>query len=288
MQFIGMILFDYLKLTAPRITLLVMMTGFTGAWVGSRGTAPLLLILYCMFGIGLASAGASVFNNYYDRDIDRLMKRTCQRPLPSGRLSPKSALVFGISLSAASFILLASFVNLLSAVLAVLAIFIYSYIYTVVLKRKTHLATEIGGISGALPPVIGWVAVRGGFGVEAVILFSMMFLWQPAHFWSLAMRHRTDYLNAAIPAMPLVMSAKKTYARSFFYILLLAIVSLLPYVTGMAGNVYLIVSATSGSIFLLLSFYCMISLRDLNRQIFYFSIIYLLLNFSSLAIDLQG
>jgi len=283
-----MILFEYLKLTAPRITLLVMMTGFIGVWTGSRGTAQPALMLWSLLGIGLASAGASVFNNYYDRDIDRLMKRTCRRPLPSGRLNPNSALVFGISLSVASFILLAVFANFTSAALAVLAIFIYSYIYTVVLKRKTHLATEIGGISGALPPVIGWVAARGGLGVEAVILFSMMFLWQPAHFWSLAMRHRRDYLNAAIPTMPIVMSVKKTYTRSFYYIFLLAIVSLLPYVTGMAGSVYLIVSAISGSIFLLLSFYSMISARDLNRQIFCFSIIYLLLNFTTLAIDLQG
>ena len=121
-----MILFEYLKLTAPRITLLVMMTGFIGVWTGSRGTAQPALMLWSLLGIGLASAGASVFNNYYDRDIDRLMKRTCRRPLPSGRLNPNSALVFGISLSVASFILLAVFANFTSAALAVLAIFIYS------------------------------------------------------------------------------------------------------------------------------------------------------------------
>lgn len=279
---------EYIKLTSPGITLLVALTGFTGMWIASRGTAEPLLFLWCLLGIALSSAGSSVFNNYYDRDIDRLMKRTSKRPLPSGKVNPAGAFIFGISLSLASFLVLNFFVNTLSAVLAALAILVYAFLYTVILKRKTPHATEIGGISGALPPVIGWVAVKGSVGIEALLLFAIMFLWQPPHFWSLASRYREDYKNAGIPTMPLIVSEDETNIRSLIYIASLLVVSFLPYLTGMFGKLYLSVSLTLGIIYLLLYLVTLFSKRDLNRSLFFYSIIYLSLIFLCMVIDIQG
>ncbi|GAB4406939.1 MAG: heme o synthase [Thermodesulfovibrionales bacterium] len=296
---------DYIKLTSPGINLLVMLTGFIGMWTALRGTAIPAnpsLFLWGLLGIGLASAGSSVFNNCYDRDIDRLMDRTLRRPLPSGRVSLTVALVFGTSLSLASFLILNFFVNALSAVLAALAIFVYAFIYTIMLKRKTPHATEIGGISGALPPVIGWAAVRGSIGLEALILFGIMFLWQPPHFWSLASRHKMDYKNAAIPTMPVVVSEKETNIRSLIYTASLLMVSLLPHLIGMSGKLYLSVSLTLGIIYILLYLMTLpapqkvirffggpdLSKRDLNRLLFFYSIAYLSLIFLLMAIDIEN
>jgi protoheme IX farnesyltransferase len=279
---------DYIKLTSPGITLLVMLTGFVGMWIGSRGMyVPSFLILWSLLGIGLASAGASVFNNCYDRDIDRLMSRTYRRPIPSGKIKSNSALIFGLCLSAASLIILILFVNTISAILSLLSIFIYSYLYTVVLKRHTPLATEIGGISGAIPPVIGWAAVRGSISFEALLLFSIMFLWQPPHFWSLALRHREDYKTAGIPTMSVAASSEEVNLRSLIYVSALVMVSLLPYFIGMFGRLYLFVSVIAGIIYLSLYFTVIISKRDMNKYLFCYSIIYLSLIFLSMFINFQ-
>jgi len=282
---------DYIRLTSPGITLLVMLTGFTGMWIASRGTAIPLnpsLFLWGLLGIGLASAGSSVFNNCYDRDIDSLMDRTIKRPLPSGRISVYGTLVFGICLSLVAFIILNLFVNTLSAFLSMLAIFVYAFLYTVILKRRTPLATEIGGISGALPPVIGWAAVRGSIGFEALLLFAIMFLWQPPHFWSLASRHKEDYKRACIPTMPVVRPDRETDLRSLLYVISLVVVTFMPYITGIAGGVYLAFSVALGTLYLLLYLLSFFSGRDLNRPLFFYSIIYLSLIFLSMAIDIQG
>ncbi len=279
---------DYVKLTSPRITLLVMLTGFTGMWIASRGTVTPSLFLWGLLGIGLASAGSSVFNNCYDIDIDCLMKRTSKRPLPSGRINPAGAFTFGIFLSLASFFVLSFFVNALSAVLAALAIFVYSFLYTVILKRKTPHATEIGGISGALPPVIGWAAVKGSVGLEALLLFAIMFLWQPPHFWSLALRHKEDYKGAGIPTMSVVVPEKVTNLRSLIYISSLLVVSFLPYLIGMFGRLYLFVSLALGTLYLLLYLLSFFLKRDLNRSLFFYSITYLSLIFLFMVIDIRG
>lgn len=280
-----MLLREYLNLTAPRITLLIMLTGFAGLWISSGGTAKPSLILWTLAGIGLASGGASVFNNYYDRDIDRLMKRTSHRPLPCGKLNPARALVFGFCLSATAFSLLYIFVEPLCAFLAVFAIFIYAFLYTVILKRHTPLATEIGGVSGALAPVIGWIAGKGNIGVEALMLFAMMFFWQPPHFWSLAVRHMEDYEKAGIPTLYIVRSEKRANSRSLIYIMALAIVSVLPYSIGMTGRLYLLVALSLGSLFILLSLVNMLSKKDFNKQTFYFSIAYVISIFIIMSLD---
>ncbi len=278
---------DYFKLTSPRIILLVLLTGFTGMWIGSRGTPQPSCVLWGILGIGLASAGASVFNNYFDRDIDRIMRRTSKRPLPTGRISPQRALLFAVFLSLAASFVLIFLVNILSALLAVLTIFLYSYLYTVILKRKTPLATEIGGISGALPPVIGWAAVKGDIGFEALALFAIIFLWQPPHFWALASRYKADYKKAGIPTLPAVKTDKETKGRSIIYVMALMIISTLPYHVGIAGRLYLLISSALGIIYLLLYLSSLLSKRISNGYLFSYSIIYLSFIFILMAIDLK-
>ncbi|RMD56045.1 MAG: protoheme IX farnesyltransferase, partial [Nitrospirae bacterium] len=226
---------DYIRLMSPGITLLVMLTGFIGLWMGARGELIPSLSLWCLLGIGLASAGSSIFNNYYDMDIDRIMERTSKRALPTGRIKPKTALFIGVMLSISSFTILTVFVNLLSALLTMLALITYSYLYTILLKRHTPAATEIGGISGSLPPVIGWVAVRGSISLEAIILFMIMYLWQPPHFWALGLKFKDDYKRAGIPTMSVVKSKDEIILKSIYYVSLLFLVSLLPYFLGVVG-----------------------------------------------------
>ncbi len=240
-----------------------------------------------LLGIGLASGGASVFNNYYDRDIDHIMRRTSNRPLPAGRIPPLGALTFGIYLSCSAFLILALFVNILSAFLAVVTIFLYSYLYTVLLKRRTSLATEIGGIPGALPPVIGWAAVRGDINFDALMLFAIVFFWQPPHFWALASRYRTDYEKAGIPTMPVVRTEKETKRRSIFYIALLMTISQLPYYVGMAGKLYLFISLTLGVIYLLIYLISFMTKQITDKHLFYYSIIYLSIIFIFMTMDIN-
>ena len=279
---------DYVALTSPGKTLLVMLTGFIGMWLAARGLPEISLAMWGLLGIGLASAGSLVFNNYYDRDIDRVMKRTHGRALPSGRIEPNRALLLGIFLSIASFVILSVFANTLSAILAILTIISYAYLYTAVLKRRTPGATEIGGIPGALPPVIGWAVVTGQIGFEPWLLFLIMLLWQPPHFWALAIRYRDDYARAGIPTVPVVYSEHHTILRSIYYVILLIIVSLTPYYFGMSGQIYLAIASILGAIYLILYFIQIFSKRDLNRHLFVYSIVYLSALFIAIVVDLSG
>lgn len=279
---------DYLRLTSPGITLLVLLTGLTGILLASRGTVnppTPSLFLWTLLGIGLASAGSSVLNNWYDRDIDSLMKRTLNRPIPTGRVRIKESLLIGIILVVLALACLIFFVNLMAALFTLLAVFVYSYLYTVILKRRTPLATEIGGISGALPPLIGWVAVRGSLDIEAFILFSIIFLWQPPHFWSLASIYREDYKRAGIPTLPVISSNDETVLRSLIYIVSLVMVSLLPYLIGMSGKPYLYISLLLGLIYISLYLLSFFVKKDLNRLLFFYSITYLAVIFLLLGID---
>lgn len=277
---------DYVELTSPGKTLLVMLTGFIGMWLAAKGLPEFSLSFWGLIGIGLASAGSLVFNNYYDRDIDRLMERTHKRALPSGRIEPDRALLLGTFLSIASFIILSAFTNVLSAILAIFTIIFYAYFYTAVLKRRTPGATEIGGIPGALPPVIGWAVVTGQTGFESWLLFLIMLLWQPPHFWALAIRYRDDYSRAGIPTVPVVYSEHHTNFRSIFYVTLLVIVSLLPYYFKMAGRLYLAIASILGAIYLILYCIHILSKRDLNRCLFVYSIVYLTVLFVSMIVDI--
>lgn len=280
---------DYLRLTSPGITLLIILTGFAGMLLASRGTVnplPPSLFLWTLLSIGLASAGSSVLNNWYDSDIDSLMSRTANRPLPMGKIGRNEAFFFGIIFIILAIVALILFVNLMAAFLAAISVFVYSYLYTVILKRRSPLATEIGGISGAMPPLIGWVAVKEGLSLEAFILFSIIFLWQPPHFWSLASRYREDYEKAGIPTMPVIASKDEIILRSLIYVTSLFMVSLMPFLIGMSGKLYLSASLTLGIIYLFLYLTTFFSKKDLNRLLFFYSIIYLSLIFLFMAIDI--
>lgn len=281
-----MVLVDYIRLTRPRITLLVILTGFIGMWIASRGVLEPSGVLWFLIALSLASSGASVFNNYYDRDIDCLMKRTSKRPLAERRLTPSHALIFGIVLSIIAFAMFLIFFNLLSAILAASATICYSYVYTV-LKRTTPKATEIGGISGALPPVIGWAAARGTINLEALVLFAIMFLWQPPHFWSLGLCYKEDYKKAQIPTMSVVYSENDTTIRSLIYVLCLISVSVMPYLIGMTGYVYLVISTFLGILYVVLYGVALVTKLDINRKLFFYSIIYLSLVFIAMVFDLK-
>ena len=230
---------DYLALTKPRITLLVLVTTAAAFWVASKESFSIALFVITLVGTGLASAAAGVLNCLIDRDVDALMARTQSRPLPAGRVSPRAALLFGVVLTVGSFIVLVVGTNLLAAGLALFAILFYSFIYTLWLKRTSPLCTEVGGIAGALPPVIGWAAATGEIGAPALVLFGILWLWQPPHFWALALGRVEEYRAANLPILPVARSAETTRRRSVIYTLALLPVSLLLFSPlGIAGGVY--------------------------------------------------
>lgn len=276
---------DYITLTSPCITLLVMLTGFAGMWVASGGVLQKSTFFWCLLGIGLSSSGASAYNNWYDRNIDRHMKRTDKRPLPSGRVSADSAFIFAACLTSAAVLIMILYVNTLSAVLTALAVLTYSWLYTVLLKRRTPLATEIGGISGALPPLIGWTAVRGDIGFEAVLLSAILFFWQPPHFWHLAIKHNKDYVGAGIPTLPSVAGEEITRLRILQYVIALLPVSMLPYITGMFGNIYMAAVSLLGLIYFVIAF---LDLKfKTTRRVFYYSIVYMCVLLAAIIIDVK-
>jgi len=243
----------YSELTKPRITFLVSLTAAAGFCMGSAGGIDLLRLLNMSVGIALLSSGASALNQYIERDLDGLMRRTQARPLPAGKLSPSEAAVFGILLSIVATAYLAMFINGLSALLGLATLASYLLVYTP-LKTKTTLSTVFGAFPGAMPPLIGWVAARGRVGVEAWILFAILFLWQFPHFLAIAWMYRDDYARAGIKMLPVVEpEGKVTGQQIITYTLLLVPVSLLPVAVGIAGPVYLVGAAVLGIGFLFFS-----------------------------------
>jgi protoheme IX farnesyltransferase len=197
----------YVALTKPRIIELLLVTTVPAMMLAARGWPSLTLLLFTLLGGTLAAGAANVFNCYFDRDIDRLMHRTQKRPLPTGEITPRAALVFGAVLTVSSIVLLAATTTLLAAALAAGAIFYYAVLYTMVFKRHTRRSTEFGGVPGAAPVLIGWAAVTGSLAWPAVVVFGIVFCWQMPHFWALAMRFKDDYARAAVPMLPVVSTA---------------------------------------------------------------------------------
>jgi protoheme IX farnesyltransferase len=277
---------DYIILTKPGIVAMSVMTAMTGIYISYRGIPDPVLLLWTLLGIGLAASGATVLNNFYDRDIDVIMRRTCSRPLPSGRIKPSTALASGITVVIVSLLILFHFVNSLSALLAMAAVFIYVVIYTS-LKRKTPNATVIGGISGALPPVIGCAAVSGTITKEALILFLIMFIWQPSHFWFLAIKYAEDYRNASIPIMPVAKGISRTKMKILLFNIVLFPASILPYLYGITGKVYLITAYILGIAYILFSVRLLFLKGEKNViRFFYFSILYLLILFGVMGANM--
>ncbi|HXU37423.1 MAG TPA: heme o synthase [Blastocatellia bacterium] len=241
------------ELTKPRITFLVSLTAMAGFCMGSAGGIDYLKLLNMSIGIALLSSGLSTLNQYLERDLDGLMRRTQGRPLPTGKLLPSEAAMFGISLSAVATTYLAIFINPLSALLGLATLASYLFVYTP-LKTKTTLSTVFGAFPGAMPPLIGWVAARGRIGVEAWILFAILFLWQFPHFLAIAWMYRDDYARAGIRMLPVVEpEGRVTGQQIITYTLLLVPVSLLPVAVGISGQIYLVGAVVLGIGFLFFS-----------------------------------
>ena len=218
---------DYLSLAKPRIIVLLLITEIATMVIAERGIPPIGLLIWASLGGALASGGAGAINCWYDRDIDRVMARTCSRPVPSGRILPWQALTFGVSLIVASVVVFVVAVNTLAAALALGGGLFYVFIYTMLLKRRTPLNIVIGGAAGAFPPLVAWAAVRGDIAWPALALFVVVFLWTPPHFWSLALLLRKDYKNANIPMLPGIIGTARTHRRILLYTLILVAASLL-------------------------------------------------------------
>jgi protoheme IX farnesyltransferase len=240
----------YVALTKPRIIELLLVTTVPAMVLAQRGIPSVELIWWTLLGGSLAAGSANAINCYLDRDIDLLMVRTRRRPLPAHEVEPERAVVFGIVLGALAFGVLAYFVNLLSAFLALLAIAFYVGVYTIMLKRSTPQNIVIGGAAGALPPVIGWTAVTGNIGVPALLLFALVFYWTPPHFWALSLRIRKDYAAAGVPMLPVVRGIAETSRQIGLYTILLVAISLVFFAVARMGAIYLAAAVILGAIFL--------------------------------------
>jgi heme o synthase len=276
---------DYISLLKPRVMSLVIFTAIAGVYLAPQSIHPFLAFI-SILSISIASGAAGAINMWYDRDIDNIMTRTKKRPIPAGRMLPENALYLGIFLSFLSVMLMGLALNFLSALLLAFSIFFYSYIYTVLLKRHTAQNIVIGGAAGALPPLIGWVSVTNNLSLEPIILFLIIFLWTPPHFWALSLYSNHDYRAAKIPMLPVVAGIKATKLQIIIYTILLAIVALLPYFINFLGAFYLVVSLILNGIFLALSFILYYDEQNkIAKKTFVYSILYLFLLFLSAMID---
>jgi protoheme IX farnesyltransferase len=276
----------YLELCKPRVVYLIVFTAVVGMFLAVPGWPPWNALIAGTLGIGLAAASAAAINHLLDQRIDAVMARTRNRPLPSGQLSVQQVLTFAFALGLLSMVLLITWVNALTAVLTFLSLIGYAIVYTVWLKRATPQNIVIGGAAGAAPPVLGWAAVTGSVDHNALILFLIIYVWTPPHFWALAIHRRKDYAAVDIPMLPVTHGVRFTRWHIFFYTILLVIVTTLPYLTGMSGLFYV-----TGVTVLNLGFlwYALRLLRDnderLPMQTFGYSIIYLMVLFGFLLID---
>jgi heme o synthase len=277
----------YVALTKPRIIELLLVTTIPTMVLAQRGVPSLWLMAAVIIGGTLAAGGANAINQYVDRDIDDVMRRTRNRPLPRHAVEPRNALAFGVALSVISFVFLALTVNLLSALLAASAIGFYVFVYTLWLKRSTPQNIVIGGAAGCVPVLVAWAAVTGTVGVPALILFAIVFYWTPPHFWALALRFKGDYAAANVPMMPVVRGEAETARQIVLYTLLLFAVSLLLFPAAEMGLIYLVAAVGLGAVFV---WFALRVLRDASDGkaaigLFRYSISYLTLLFAAVAVD---
>ena len=276
----------YFELCKPKVVYLIVFTAVVGMFLAVPTWPPLNALVAGTLGIGLAAASAAAINHLLDQRIDAVMARTRNRPLPSGLLGERQVLCFALILCAVSMILLVVWVNPLTAMLTFFSLIGYAIIYTVWLKRATPQNIVIGGAAGAAPPVLGWVAVTGSIDPNALILFLIIYVWTPPHFWALAIHRRHDYAAADIPMLPVTHGVQFTRWHILFYTILLIIVTILPFLTGMSGLLYLsgVTVLNIGFLWYVLR---MLSGKDesLPMQTFSYSIIYLMLLFVFLLVD---
>ena len=277
---------DYLALTKPPIVLLLLITALGGMFLAANGKPSLLTVLLVCAGGALGAGGANSLNHYLDRDIDELMSRTWQRPVPSQRVSPNKALGFGILLNLAAFLVLAAWVNLLAAGLTLAATLFYVFIYTSWLKRSSPQNIVIGGAAGSIPPVVGWAAITGGLDLPALYLFAVVFFWTPPHFWALALLIQKDYERARIPMLPVVAGRQQTVLHIFAYAVVLVALSLLFAASSALGWVYLGAAALLGAVFIGMAWQLKRqSTARHARKLYLYSLLYLALLFLIMIVD---
>ena len=280
------VVLDYVSLAKPRIIPLLLITALGGMMMAERGWPSTGLVVLTLLGGALAAAGAGAINCWIDRDIDGEMLRTRRRPLPDGRIEPAHALLFGIVLGLLAFVLLAFWVNVLAATLAISGLLFYVFVYTLWLKRSTVQNIVIGGAAGAIPPVVGWAAVAHRVDLTAVYLFAVIFLWTPPHFWALALRLRGDYARAKVPMLPVVHGDAAARRQILAYTLVLVAVTLAIVLTGVLGPVYLVGAALLGVCFIALAVANLVARRQRwSRILFDYSIAYLGLLFAVMVAD---
>lgn len=276
---------DFVALLKPRVMSLVVFTALVGLAAAPATLHPVLAAV-AVLCIALGAGAAGAINMWYERDIDALMARTCDRPLPAGRMDPGAALGFGVLLAAGSVSVMALAVNWTSAALLAAAIAFYVFVYTVWLKRRTHWNVVIGGAAGALPPAIGWAAASGEIGAGAVALFALIFVWTPPHSWALALCRQDEYRSAGIPMLPVAAGEAETRRRIFLYALLLVPVSFAPCFAGVAGAAYAAAAAALGSAFLVLAWRLRRGGGAKRAQaLFGFSIVYLAVLFAAVLAE---
>ena len=276
---------DFVRLLKPRVMSLVVFSGFAGLFVAPGSIHPFLAAVAVLcIAVGAGAAGA--INMWFDRDIDAIMVRTRGRPIPRGKVAPDDALAFGTVLSLGSVLIMALAVNYVAAGLLAVAILFYVFIYTMWLKRSTPQNIVIGGAAGAFPPMIGWAAVTGGVSLESVVLFGLIFLWTPPHFWALALYRRGDYADAGVPMLPVVAGVRETKKQMFIYTILLFPCAIAPYWLGVAGPLYGMAAAVLGGLFVLSSNAVWRDESDKSaKRMFGYSIFYLFALFGAMILD---
>jgi heme o synthase len=278
---------DYYELTKPRVVMLIVFTAIVGMFLAVPGWPEPIALVFGTLGIGLAASSAAVFNHVLDHRIDILMMRTMGRPLPQGKLTERSALTFASALCVISMIILWFLVNPLTAILTFLSLIGYAVVYTVYLKRATPQNIVIGGAAGAAPPVLGWTAMTNEVTSSALLLFLIIFVWTPPHFWALAIARKEDYEKVGIPMLPVTHGEEYTRLNILLYTILLVLVTIIPYLTGMSGLIYLAAAAVLGGIFLRHAIRMRLVPEDIElpMKTFKYSITYLGILFAALLVD---
>jgi protoheme IX farnesyltransferase len=275
---------DLIALTKPKVQVLLLLTTVTAMY--AAGDPSPWLVLATVIGGSLASGGASAVNHWYDRDIDRLMERTQDRPIPSGRMEPHVALWVGIWLTIASFFLLALAANITAALLALAGFVWYVGVYTMWLKRRTTNNIVIGGLAGSFPPMVGWAAVTGGFAVDSLYPFAIVFAWTAPHFWALSMLIKDDYAAASIPMLPVVRGDRYTFRAILAWSAITVVVSVVPVITGAFGTIYLVAALVLGAELMRQAF---VLLREGTRaralSLHLYALIYLSVLFAAMVVD---
>jgi protoheme IX farnesyltransferase len=275
---------DYVALTKPKVQSLLLLT--TVATMLVAGSPSVSLVLLTCLGGYLSAGGAGAVNHWFDRDIDAQMSRTATRPIPSGRVAPTAALVFGVVLAALSLVELSLFVNPTAALLSFSGFLGYVFVYTVWLKRRTPQNIVIGGAAGAVPPLVGWAAVRGGVAGTAILLFAIVFFWTPPHFWALSLLMKDEYAKVGVPMLPVVRGEDETRRQILLYSVLLYAVTQLPFCAGGFGTIYLVASLALGGAFI--GGAVLLARRADRRsalKLYLFSLLYLALLFCAMVID---